>query len=149
MAPVQPGRSVCETEPDQANLAGAAPGFRWMVLQRHGKRPLAVLGRALLQANNRCAGLPWWSEITIHETAASHFAASIRHTPNSAGEPVWCDAWVCDSAEAVRKLVHAHDPLWALPPQANDPASIIRFSRAWAGLIAAVFGLSSVPRSAA
>ncbi len=142
MTPAPPGRSVCESEAYPAGFADAALGFRWMMMQRHGKRPLAILGRALLQANNSCAGLPWWSEITIHETAASHFAACIRHTPRSAAEPAWCDAWVCNSADAVKALFHAHDPLWALPSGANDLDAVRRFGGAWTGLLAAVFGLA-------
>ena len=139
------GGSICETEAGAADPASFHPGFHWMVLRRHGKRPLAIQGRALLQANNRCAGLPWWSEITIHETAGFHFAACISHTPDPPDGPAWSDAWLCGSAEAVRTLCQGHDPLWALPASPNDPQTIQRFNGAWAGLLAAVFGLPKRP----
>jgi hypothetical protein len=131
-----------------------------MVLQRHGKRPLAVLGRTLLQANNRCVGLPSWSEITIQETSGARFVACLRHTPPCQGDPVWRDAWLCDNADAVRAALRAHDPLQALPPPippdcagSGEAALFARdrfhhhvetalmFRAAWAGLLAAVFGL--------
>ena len=141
------------------------PGFRWTVLRRHGKRPLAVLGRALLAANNRCAGLPYWSEISIHETSARRFAACVRHAAPGADGPAWCDTWLCDSPEAVRTILCGHDPLVALPsgimPHPLMPAgrvalgadvasghqgAALRFQGAWAGLLAAILGLSAAHR---
>jgi len=138
------------------------------VLRRHGKRPLAVLGRALLQANNRCAGLPYWSEISIIETAGRHFAASLCHSAPGAAGPTWCDSWLCDSPEAVRAICLAHDPLVAVPSHSFSPgtepggssmflsadaglaclgeAALQRFRGAWAGLLAAIFGLHAETR---
>jgi hypothetical protein len=145
--------TICETEPGSRPSADAEfrwPGFQWTVLQRHGKRPLAVLGRVLLRANNRCAGLPNWSEITIHETAGLRFAASLRHQPAEGDAVLWCDAWLCDTPEAIWGVFHRHDPLWALPlasgavsfdTMTRDAAQAQRFRGAWAGLLAAVFGL--------
>ena len=170
----RPG-TVCETEghgPAAASFGSLAaatrhgPGFRWTVLRRHGRRPLAVLSRSLLQGNNRCAGLPYWSEICIHETAASHFAACVCHAAPGAAGPTWCDSWLCESAEAVRTACFGHDPLVALPsyalPQGTtllrpsapgiaelsasgeavslDAEAAQRFRGAWAGLLAAMFG---------
>jgi hypothetical protein len=129
----------------------AVAGFGWTVLQRHGRRPLAVLGRSLLRADNRCAGLPCWSEITIHETQAGRFAAALRHTPPPSAGPAWRDAWLCDTPDSVRTSFYLHDPLWALPAwpislgpisEAPDAAIAQRFRLAWAGLLGAVFGLS-------
>jgi hypothetical protein len=119
------------------------------------------MGRVLLQADNRCAGLACWSQVAIYETAASRFAASrfaasLSHTRLASGEDAWKDAWLCDDTDAVRSTLYAHDPLWAFPPPAIpggrlgdlpaafDAASAVRFHDAWAGLLAAVFG---VPRS--
>jgi hypothetical protein len=160
----QPGRVTSHTMMSDAS-------FHWMVLPRCGKRPLAVVGRSLLLAHNRCAGLPYWSEISIHETASGRFAASLRHMPSCESTPdddsavamrqSWCDAWLCDTPDAVRAAFHDHDPLWALPPLApasrqtlpdapgiitelpvfGDNATAQRFQAAWAGLLAAVFGL--------
>jgi hypothetical protein len=146
--------TVCETEPGSPPRP-ADPGFRWTVLQRHGRRPLAVLGRVLLRADNRCAGLPCWSEITVHETAGLRFAASLCHSrPGTAG-PAWCDAWLCDSPEAVRGILLAHDPLGALPTDGmpasyaaalREAAAMQRFRGAWSGLLAALFGLAAPRR---
>jgi hypothetical protein len=141
------------------------PGFHWTVLRRHGKRPLAVLGRALLEANNRCAGLHYWSEISIHETSARRFAACVRHAAPGADGPAWCDTWLCDSPEAVRTILCEHDPLVALPScimpnplmpagrralgadlASGDAGAAQRFLGAWAGLLAAIFGLSAAHR---
>jgi hypothetical protein len=136
-----------------------APGFSWTLLQRHGRRPLAVLGRVLLQANNRCAGLASWSEIYIYETVACRYAAAVRHATTETPGPDWCDAWMCDSAEAVRTVFYKHDPLVALSATtASGPVGLAdierldaamsrhvveaqRFRGAWAGLLAAMFGL--------
>jgi hypothetical protein len=125
-----------------------------------------VLARALLQANNRCTGLPCWSEISIYETDARRYAVCLRHAPPEAGGLAWCDAWVCDVPEAVRTTLYRHDPLVALPPchiirpdapswvPAGDPTetavlrdaalqdvSSRRLRGAWAGLLASMFGL--------
>ena len=149
--------AVCKTEPGSHDRR-ADPGFCWTVLQRHGKRPLAVLGRVLLRVNNRCAGLPFWSELTIYETAGLHFAASLCHTQIDLAEPGWRDAWLCDVPEAVRRVFQSHDPLWALPPAgcpasydpvAREAVAAAQFRGAWAGLLAAVFGLPATPRDAA
>ncbi len=142
--------AVCETEQDSpgprdgAPLVLPGPGFVWVVLQRHGRRPLAVFARALLEAHNRCAGLPTWSHIAFYETAGGRYAVALRHSP-SAG-PAWADAWLCDSADAVRDDVLAHDPLWAAPlgTPAGDPAPGAAFCAAWTGLLAAVFGRAAV-----
>jgi hypothetical protein len=136
-----------------------AEGFYWTVLQRHGKRPLAVLGRALLAANNRCTGLPEWSEITLYETAGARLAASVCHQSAQAAGVAWCDAWLCEKPEAVRAILKDHDPLWALPFRVrgrltevwdgallsiaaahHEVAAAERFRGAWAGLLLAVFG---------
>jgi hypothetical protein len=129
-------RAVCEVEPGSPGRPADA-GFRWTVLQRFGRRPLAVTGRVLLRADNRCAGLARWSELVILETAGLRLAASIRHHQPDA--PDWTDAWLCGSAEEIRAVVLAHDPLAALPPDAGATA-MRRFRGAWAGLLAAVFG---------
>jgi hypothetical protein len=148
----RPVWSVCETEALECPFRAAAdprPGFHWSVLQRHGRRPLAVLSRVLLQADNRCAGLPWWSELCIHETAGGGFAASLRHSPAGLGGQAWTDAWLCDGADTVRGIFLTHDIAAALPPDGlDDPrhaASMCRVRGAWWGLLAAVFGVRPDP----
>jgi hypothetical protein len=115
----------------------------------------------LLRADNRCVGLPCWSEITIHETQAGRFAAALRHTPPASAGPAWRDAWLCDTPDNVRTSFFLHDPLWALPawpvcvpdslgpiPEASHAVTAQRFRLAWAGLLGAVFGLSRLPGAA-
>ena len=171
MAPPRHFGSACEVDDVLASgqvdgATGSGPGFRWILLQRHGRRPLAVLARALLQANNRCAGLSCWSEISIYETNASRFAVCLHHAPPEAGGLAWCDAWICDVPEAVQATLYRHDPLIALTPchiirpdapsriPTGDPGESAmlrdaavqdvlsrRLRGAWAGLLAAMFGL--------
>jgi len=137
-------RTVCELE-DGCFGSGLAlgPGFQWMALRRDGKRPLAVLARALLQANNRCSGLPSWSEIRIYETSAGRFASNLCHAAPGATGPTWSDAWLSDSPEAVRASFHGHDPLVAVATGSGcgDTRAVQRFRGAWAGLLAAIFGM--------
>lgn len=147
MPPPQRHLTVCELE---AGFGGELPdlhraGFRWIVLRRDGKRPLGILARALLQANNRCAGLPFWSEICIHETAAGQFAAGVSHAAPGATGPAWSENWLSSSPEAVRTAFYTHDPLVAVPSEsmAGDARAIQRFQGAWAGLLAAMFGMPS------
>ena len=167
---------VCELEPccpnavatstNQASdriVPGGTPhvaGFHWTVLQRHGKRPLAVLSRVLLQADNRCVGLSSWSEVSIYETATSRFAARLRHLPPQVSDATWCDAWLCDNAEMLRTSLYEHDPLLALPlslssdlggmyAERHELVAEAHFRGAWAGLLAAVFGQPSALRRSA
>ena len=125
---------VCETEP---GCVGETPveGYAWTVLQRHGRRPLLVLARSLLRADNRCAGLAFWSRIELLETAGQRYAVSVCH------DQAWCDAWLCDSVETVRRGLVGHDPAWALPSGAGE--AVARFRGAWAGLLAALLGRSA------
>lgn len=177
--PRHPG-TVCEFEPyDTLNATGEggvvsecdllSAGFRWTVLERHGKRPLAILGRVLLQANNRCSGLPCWSEIAIHETIARRFTASVSHRPPEAFDVIWRNTWLCETPKAIVAALQAHDPLHTLSPGVTtrrplpvalddfpafnaggyqDEAAVRRFRGAWAGLLAAIFGLRSTLRPA-
>jgi hypothetical protein len=155
--PPRPG-PVCELagggpSPDHARARpGRNPGFNWVILQRHGRRPLAVPGRVLLQGDNRCTGLPWWSAITIYETDPGPFAVALCHTPPEQAGPAWHDAWLADSAETLRATLQRHDPLAAMPAglQASirsglrvppDTEAAGRFQAAWAGLLGALFGL--------
>lgn len=134
-------RAVCEVEPGSPNQA-PGPGFRWTVLQRFGRRPLAVFCRVLLRADNQCAGLARWSELTILETAGQRLTASIRHHQPDA--PDWTDAWLCDTAAEMRAIVLSHEPLRAVPPRAAGSATR-RFGAAWAGLLAATMGAARGP----
>ncbi len=126
-------------------------GFHWALLQRHGRRPLAIYGRALLEAHNRCALGATWSHILVYETASGCFAVSLRHTPCGAEQADWADGWLCETADSVRSSIAAHDPLWSLPlpAEAWDDAKWNRLcaateapdvQAAWTGLLAAVFG---------
>ncbi|HQT76121.1 MAG TPA: hypothetical protein PLD10_03630 [Rhodopila sp.] len=143
MTALRPFGSACEV--DEPGSLSPGPGFHWMLLRRHGRRPLAVMGRGLLRADNRCAGLRWFSDIAIYETASGRFAVCLRHVIPGTADPVWCDAWLCDGADAVRHAFGGHDPLTAWPPWSagiawTDEPEAGRFRGAWAGLLAAVFG---------
>jgi hypothetical protein len=107
------------------------------------------MARVLLRADNRCAGLPCWSEITLLETAGLRFAATLSHARPVDADARWCDAWLCDSPDAVRAVLRAHDPLASQPhggvPESyaaavRDAAAMRQFRGAWAGLLAAVLG---------
>lgn len=138
--PPRPG-PICAFEDGAAPAPCGAwhgPGYRWLVLPRHGRRPLAVLGRTLLRGDTRCAGLPWWSAVTIHETRAARFAVALRHVMSAAAGDDWQDAMLCDSAEAARADLLAHDPAQAMPAPA--PGDADRFAAQWAGLLGALFG---------
>ena len=161
---------VCEQEigqPDDPGIASgqdtARSGLRWILLPRHGRRPLAVWGRCLLQTNNRCAGLPWWSAITLHETGTGGFAVALCHAAGE-GVVIWQDASVHASAEAARETLERHDPLQALPvtpriryawPGVEDAPEIgrdlivaLRFCLAWAAMLGALFGRRTWPAPA-
>lgn len=173
-------RDSHDTGSRPTDCAGSAasrqlPGYQWTVLRRHGKRPLAVLGRVLMRGNNRCAGLPCWSEISVLETASSRFAASLCHAAPGAAGPTWCDSFLCDTPDGVRAACLGHDPLVAVPSCVvaggsvpNIPLALCitdlsgsgnaasvealaarRFSGAWAGLLAAMFGPHAAKRPAA
>ncbi len=139
----------CEVEEGDTGVA-SAPDFQWTVLRRHGRRPLAVLGRALLRANNECSGLAFWSELSIFETGSRRFAAALRHVVPEELGPAWCDAWLCDSPRDIRSLVVEHDPLAAFPGcqfhASPDRADIDHFRGAWAALLTAILGPSVMTR---
>jgi hypothetical protein len=156
--PPHPG-PICELVGDgpRPGLAASAPGFGWVILERHGRRPLALQGRALLRGDNRCAGLPWWSAVTIYETAGGQFAVALCHTPPDDAGPAWQHGWLEDSAEAVRDALDRHDPLRAMPagllPAIRSGLRVLpdteaawRFQAAWAGLLGALFGLRARQR---
>lgn len=148
MPSLRPPSAFCELEPA---IAGAQPaelgaGFDWRVLQRHGRRPIAILGRTLLHANNRCAGQSCWSELAIIETVEGRFAVSVGHIVPIERGPTWRDAWLATTPETVREMCRAHDPLIGIPPwqTAGDWAAFdesLRFRAAWCGLLGALFGL--------
>lgn len=145
--------AACERIPSsgsdlQATMAcRASPGFAWQVLPRHGKRPLAIHARALLQADNRCAGLTIWSAIALHETSCGRFAASLTHVARYDAGLTWCDAWFDDSLVPLAQRIFDHDPWHRLPAAAFGRAGrdAAPWPSAWFGLLAACLGQACRP----
>lgn len=149
MRPGPPG-PVCEIAP---RARTALPGFGWIVLQRDGRRPLAIEGRVVLTADNACAGFAWRSEIVIYETAAGLLAVSLCHAGTAEQGPPWRDAFLSDDPAALRAALLAHDPVAAIAPCRDDDLAggaraAQRFAAIWRGLLGALFGLR-VPGMAA
>ncbi len=128
---------LCELEPD----AGMRPeaGYAWTLLRRHGRRPLGLRARALLHADNRCAGLGLWSSLAILETAQGRFATSLCHACPGGWD--WQDAWLTDAPGSLRERLFDHDPLMAIPSHWHGQARV--FLTAWRGLLAAALGLKA------
>ncbi len=127
-------------------------GYRWHVLPRHGRRPLAIFARLLLQADNAIAGLAVWSCIGLHETADGRYAAALRHVARHEAGLGWSDAWCDELLEGLSQRVLGHDPRHSLPatafgppasPATPDAAAAVQL--AWHGLLAACFGLALRP----
>lgn len=134
------------------------PGFAFLLLPRHGRRPLGFRGRLLVSAELEEPGLPIASAIALHETDGGGLVAAIRHTTRS---PLPDDSRhyaEAAPAEALLGFLQEHDPLRDLPAdwllQASPAGDIAEAERlaaaaalaprlraAWRGLIAACFGL--------
>jgi hypothetical protein len=116
---------------------GLAFGFIWTVLPRHGRRPVAFLGRELLRADNAeavRAGLRTeWSDIRIFELQERGFVTAVRHLRADDGLPRWQDAWASADASGVVASLCAHDP---------DGPGQESLVPAWHDLLHAVFGAS-------
>jgi len=127
--------------------------YDWVLLPRHGLRPLAAPARLLLHADNRCRSPRDWSELMVYETISARFVVALRHV--SGCGLIWRHAWHCADPEALRACIAAHDPLDALPADVGWAAAacqptidghvvadkVAALKMAWAGLLAAVFGL--------
>lgn len=92
----------------------------WVLLPRHGARPLGFHGRLLLDASNRDAGLSAWSEIALYQrdgigAAPPGYVVAIRHRTAERAMPVWQDAVACADAAAVHGSLRGHDPVAVMP----------------------------------
>jgi hypothetical protein len=140
--------SVCDVAPRGGDRAA---GFRWIILQRDGRRPLAIDGRLVLTAGNGCAGFPYQSEIAIYETSAGALAVAICHSgPTQAGPP-WRDAWLSGDPLELRATLRAHNPQAVVPFFLSGDLSTSMlcanvFVMIWRGLLGALLGAPALGR---
>jgi len=149
----------CDYEPDGMAAKSRYPQpedvcFQWVILQRHGRRPLHVCARTLLRSSNFCVGLPTWSELILHETIGGRFVSSVTHHLTEPLGGAWQDAWLHESGAGLQKAIFDHDPAAAMPVLAGEPSATATnsaemaehvalaglFRRAWFGMVLAVFG---------
>jgi hypothetical protein len=149
----------------------AEPGFHWMVLPRHGKRPAAFLGREMLRANDsalmRGFVASTWHDIRIFELPAFGYVTAARHLRASDGLPIWQDSWLSETGDDVMTALRGHDArgrlvcartappgpdcadtacLWGTrtPGPATGTACAEATARQWSALVEAVFGAGPV-----
>ncbi len=139
--------ALCETIGQQPrNAIFQPPGFAWLLLRRHGRRPLRFLGRLLIRIDDRDlawrAHRPLWSMIQAFERSDGGVAACVTHTQgeNAAPTPLggeWHQAWCRDDSASLVAALCQHDPGDAFPLAGAD---LIRERAAWAALLQAGFG---------
>ncbi|WP_203076569.1 hypothetical protein [Falsiroseomonas ponticola] len=137
--------------------AGDGAGFDFVLLPRHGRRPLGFQGRLLARLEAAPPDLPVASSVTLHEAASGGFVCAIRHRlRDAAGAEERCYALAAGDAPTLLRFLHGHDPMADLPPAALVPqaaaagasraalaeaASIApRLRAVWRDLLAASFG---------
>lgn len=138
-------------------MAEEVSGFDFVLLPRHGRRPLGFQGRLLARMEAAPPDLPVDSCVTLHEAATGGFVCAIRHRlRDAAGAEERCYALAADDAPTLLRFLHLHDPLRDLPPAALVPqaagttpsraalaeaATIApRLRAVWRDLLAASFG---------
>lgn len=125
----------------------AATGFGWIVLPRHGKRPLSFRGRNMLHVGDRMAaqrsGRPSWSMLSVYEHEQDGFVTSLRHAETCGDAILWQDSWDSHDARAVIASLYGHDIAAALLP-ATGPA-LRDAHAAWTILLGNVFGVRDIP----
>jgi hypothetical protein len=122
------------------------PCFGWIVLPRHGQRPLRFSGRLLVRTDDReharLARRPLWCQILAFEREDGGVAACVTHivAETSAhalqGAP-WRQAWCDGDAATLLATLRAHDPGHAFPLAGHD---LTAERAAWAALVQAAFG---------
>jgi hypothetical protein len=165
-----PVRDLCTIWGGWHHSVVAEPGFHWMVLPRHGKRPAAFLGREMLRANDsalmRGFVSPTWHDIRIFELPALGYVTAARHLRASDGLPIWQDAWLSENGDDVMTALRDHDARGRLicahtaPPgqacghaacpwsmaasrPATGTACAEATARQWSALVDAVFGAAA------
>jgi hypothetical protein len=141
----RPSEKLCETLGgwrDRDTEAGAASGFIWMLLPRHGRRPAAFLGRELLRADSSAAvksgAQDEWSDIRIFELPDAGFVTAVRHLRLEDGLPRWQDAWLTEDATETVARLQLHDAGLGLGARDAQQQRV-----AWLSLLRAVFGLDT------
>lgn len=145
--------------------AEMAAGFDFILLPRHGLRPLGFQGRLLARMEAAPPDLPVASCVTLHEAASGGFVCAIRHRlRDAAGAEERCYALAAGDAPTLLRFLHGHDPLRDLPPAALVPQAATpgpsraalaeaatiapRLRAVWRDLLAASFGPVSAPDDA-
>ena len=136
-------------------MAEEAAGFDFVLLPRHGRRPLGFQGRLLARMEAAPPDLPVESCVTLHEAASGGFVCAIATSSWPPNEKC-CYALAAGDAPTLLRFLHLHDPLRDLPPAALVPqatgtapsrsalaeaATIApRLRAVWRDLLAASFG---------
>ena len=139
---------ACQVE--GGSPSGTVSGFVWMLLPRHGMRPLRCLGRSLLRIENRAAArtarAPYWSTLHIYEVAGGCFAAWLRHLRCVDDTACWQHAWHADTQAGLLTLLRTHagaplplSPDWFVPDPATPDAHGTNAAPGWAALLNHVF----------
>jgi hypothetical protein len=165
-----PNRDLCAIWGGWHDSDAAEPGFHWMVLPRHGKRPAAFLGREMLRANDsalmRNFVSPTWHDIRIFELPVLGYVTAVRHLRAADGLPIWQDAWLSESGEDAMAALRGHDARarlvcahtappgqpcahaacpWGEPRPGAGTACAEATARQWTALLHAVFGAMAAP----
>jgi hypothetical protein len=157
-APMAPPQHAPAPEPLAQEGPRGAFGFGFVVLPRHGRRPLGFQGRMLACVEAAPPDLPVASAVELHEAEAGGFVCAIRHRLRPPlEEDLRCYATFAPDAMAVLRFLHAHDPLRDLPVAAllppedrlEEPGALAaaaalapRLRGVWRELLAASFGPS-------
>jgi hypothetical protein len=126
----------------------AKPGaeFGWILLPRHGKRPLSFRGRNMLHVGDRHTALrdgrPSWSTLWIYERQDDGFVTSLRHADTRNDSIVWQDAWASCDALAVIASLYGHDLAGALLPVTGGALEVAHTG--WTALLGSVFGARKI-----
>jgi len=111
----QPHTGVCSILEASSQASGATcdAGFTWMILPRHGRRPLGFIGRELLRVDTKrmaVLGLSeMWFDIRIHELAQCGYVAALRHVRSDDGLANWQDAFFASDAATLVSALRDHD----------------------------------------
>jgi len=143
--------------------AASPQDFSYLLLPRHGLRPLGFSGRLLARVEAAPPDLPVASRVALHEAEGGGFVCAIRHRLCPPLPPEErCYASFAADAAAVLGFLHAHDPLRDLPAGAllpeggeQDCAEVLaaaaalapRLRAIWRELLATSFGPWSAPQA--
>jgi hypothetical protein len=136
---------LCETLGCVQSVApedAADEGFDWIILPRHGRRPVRFLGRALLRADNRAGAraggdMSHWSDVQIYEVHAGGYVTSVKHVSVADDRTAYQDAWKVEEGRQVIASLRTHDieAAWPYAAMPESPECV-----SWNALVGAIFG---------